>query len=133
MPGRTRSSDGNDDDILSQLVASVVEIAAKSASSSTDSARAVRALEGKVDTLRSDVTAGKTDIQALIARVSAMEASVNSLVSTSQRGVPQAFADAIRNPQTLLILAVLVASMLGLRLTFPAVVPTPPAVVEEVP
>lgn len=113
MPNRTRSPD---DDGFSHLLNTVVDIATKSAKSHVESARAIQTLETKIDSAQSELAILKTEIQLIKATVGSVDQSVTRLSSSS---FPQAFADAVRNPQTLLILAALLASLLGFRLTLP--------------
>lgn len=121
MPNRTRSPD---DDGFSHLLNTVVDIATKSAKSHVEAARAIQTLETKIDSAQSELVALKTEIQLVKATIGSVDQSVTRLSSSS---FPQAFADAVRNPQTLLILAALLASMLGFRLTLPVGVTTPAA------
>lgn len=116
MPNRTRS----DDDTFSTLLNTVVDIATKSAKSHVEAARAIQTLETKIDAAQTDLTSLKSEIQQVKNSIGVVDQSVTKLSGSS---FPQALADAVRNPQTLLILVALVASMLGLRLTIPVGLP----------
>lgn len=124
MSARTRSDTNTNsaDDgqpILPQLISTVVEIASKSAESSTAAAKAIQTLERTAASVSAEVSATKTEVLLLKQKSDVLEAHIKVLTQAHNQGMIQAFADAVRNPQTLLIIVALIAAVLGLRLTLP--------------
>lgn len=126
MSSRTRADSSNsssiDDNqpILPQLISTVVEIASKSAESSTAAAKAIQTLERTATNVSTEVSALKTEVMLLKQKSDVLESHIKVLTQAHNQGMVQAFADAIRNPQTLLIMVALIAAILGLRLTLPS-------------
>lgn len=120
MPIRREDSEDSED-LLPKLFETVVEIATKSAESSTTAAKAIQHLETALLSAKASSEASKSasedvrnEIRLLVVRVEALE--------RQREGEPsliKAFGDALKDPRTLLIILTFLASLFGSRLIPP--------------
>lgn len=117
-----------------RLLSIVVESSTKSAESGLAVAKSVQVLEARINEARDASRAAEATATALKALTASREVQLDKYIELSNRGLTPAFAEAIKNPQTLLIIVALIAAVFGLRLTLPITTSvTLPAAHQEAP
>lgn len=110
------------EELLPHFLETVVEVATKSAEASTSVATATRNLEQRVEAALSAARAAHTAAEAARVEALAAKEKAHALEATlklkSGNGV-SAFLEALRNPQTVVILLWILAGLFGIRMTAP--------------
>lgn len=120
MPARGRS---DSDEALSQLITTVVDIAAKSAESATAVAKSLQSLETTFQASRdktdSEIALIKTELGALKSKIEQMEKKIGD----SNENYGAALKAAVQDPRTIIMVLTLLAGLLGIRVSQPTNLP----------